>query len=993
MADDNDTPQDDVPPESGDDAAGLSQDDLDALMAAQNAGEQPEGTEGPPARATPSDASALSSDELDAVAKLAADASSDDPESSGLDSQELDALLGALGDDTPAVEDTDPDEALDGNGVDDPVTGDLDETISLDEDNVDSILAGLGDSPDASAPAQEEEVAPVEASPEPEPEYEPPAEDEAKPTEQEPEPEVPPEEEGDVSDDMIAALLSAAESGEEQTEVSSENLAAAATAPPSQEATASEAGPPPDPPSVEEEPRQTEPEGQESTDSAPDIPQRPKRAKVDAAAWLRALKPYAPRIAASLVAGLLGFSLTFGLLWLNRESRPDVAELGLFELMDLEEAYERAQAHMEDQLYAAVIQELEGPLEEAPESDLKADAEFLFLEARYHLLDAPLGSPLYADLHADLEEAVEQYPNHPRAPEALYWQARLYEQQELPFAAMDTYDELIAGYPQMRGMDGVLMDNAELALEVNRPLVAAERLQRMLLEYPNSPYAGESKLLLGDAYLQAGMVNDARTLYVRVAEQDPDPQARAEGMLRLGRMAYEVGDYQRAVEELQLFLERTTEFEGNDGVYLELARAQRQLGQLEEARANLSDIINFFPVSDITPLAYVELADIMDVLGERRDALRLAQQASIRFPDHPEVLRSKGILLGLTGNPYSAAETLVDAEAAGAFDPELLLTAARHYRTAGMDNQALDTYARLQRRYPDLPAANVGAIEASKLKYEQGEVREALQRLESLAVATANSAQYVDVLQAQADLYRDLGWADALAKVSRSIALEATDDEKLADAAIALLNVGEIQEARLIVDQVEPSRLRDETAYAMLNALGRELLPRSPQEGLDYLEQAYMGYPGERRPADELRLLNAYIAANQQNAARRVVMELAARVREQPIESIHLLEAAIAWGDDRYQRGDYRMAADAYAMALEAADNMSRMPTGAGRNPEWAKYQRANALLELRDYANGLALLDEVAESDAPWAAEARTKAEYARLEQRMQRGRTGLDG
>ena len=50
----------------------------------------------------------------------------------------------------------------------------------------------------------------------------------------------------------------------------------------------------------------------------------------------------------------------------------------------------------------------------------------------------------------------------------------------------------------------------------------------------------------------------------------------------------------------------------------------------------------------------------------------------------------------------------------------------------------------------------------------------------------------------------------------------------------------------------------------------------------------------------------------------------------------------------------------------------------------WAKYQRANAMLKLDDYSSSLAILDELAASDTPYAEDARIKAEYARLEQRM---------
>jgi len=930
------------------------------------------------------DSGALSPTELDALISQAAHATSGASMDSPIDSSDLDKLIGGISDEDVLSPDElasigdgpvagrNAETALDGSGLDEPIDpGTIEESVSLEHANIESLLADLGAEgmPDPGAAAELESYAlPLAAPPRP---IEPPAPVESAPQGYE-----------EVSQDMIDALLSAAESSEARSEISSENFAAAATAPPADVPASIPLPSPPPSPAVEVSSEAVTPE-----------PAKPAARPAKKKRGPSKLAPYRGRIAASFLAGVLGASITFALMWTNQEKRPTFADLGGQSLVDLSDSLARAREFMAQELYAAAVSELTPPLVEAPESDERAEAEFLLLEARFMLMNAPLGSPLYQELHEDIGEAVERYPAHARAPEALYWKARLYQREQLPNAALEVLDTIAKDYPGMQGLDGVLLEAGEVALEIGRPQMAAERFQQLLFEFPASPYAGETKLLLGDAYVQAGMMDDARTVYVRVAENDPDPQARADGMLRLGRMAFQAGDFARAAEELQVFLERTTTFEGNDAVYLELARAQRKIGQAEEARANLSDIINFFPLSETTPLAFVELIEVTDSLGERGDALRLAQQAAVRFPEHPEVLRSKGEMLGLTGQPFSAAEALLAAEDAGATDPELLLTAARHLRTAGMDDRAVETYARLRRDYPEVPAANIGAVESARIRYEKGEVREAIKSLDELALATSDSEQHLAVLTAQSDIYGALGWTDALAAVSREIAVAAADDETLARAAIALLEAGETQEGRLIVDRVDPARLRASTAYAMTRALGRQLLPHAPREGLDYLEQAYMAYPDERTRADDTELLRAYLAADRPAAARRVVMELAAAVREQPIDSIHLVESSIAWGDYLYERGDFRTAADAYALAVDAAAAMTFPPAEAGKDPLWAKYQRANALLQIRDVENGLTLLDEVAASDAPWAGEARAKAEYARLEQRLQSARTRAEG
>jgi tetratricopeptide (TPR) repeat protein len=149
------------------------------------------------------------------------------------------------------------------------------------------------------------------------------------------------------------------------------------------------------------------------------------------------------------------------------------------------------------------------------------------------------------------------------------------------------------------------------------------------------------------------------------------------------------------------------------------------------------------------------------------------------------------------------------------------------------------------------------------------------------------------------------------------------------------------------------------------------------------MEEAALSYPEQRTPEADERLLETYLSLERPAAARRLVMELAARARANPADAPHLAESAIVWGDYLYRKGDFRAAADAFSIAIEAADRAHPAETTPRNDPSWAKYQRANALLALSDFDGSIALFQEVAASDAPWAAEAGLKADYARLEQR----------
>lgn len=695
------------------------------------------------------------------------------------------------------------------------------------------------------------------------------------------------------------------------------------------------------------------------------------------------LRHHLPRIGASLAAGLLTALSVFTALYVHQVEAP--AFLSQADgARDLAMALKRARTFMAGGEMLRAAAELEQPIARSEASPERAEAQYLQIEALYQGFALDPYSGLGPGLHAKIDVAIMDAPTHSRAPEALHWKAKLYELDELPYAAQEVYERIIRSYPNAKDMDGILTDGARLALKLGDPKLAAEWTQRLLQQFPGSARAGEARMLLGDAYAEAGLTEDARTLYVRVTEAEPDTEAGAEAFLRLARLAYAQGRYADVAQQLETRMASARTLKGNDEAYLLLAQAYRRLRRFDEARNTLNDLLNFFPETAVTPDALVELSQVLEELGQRDKALQTAQHAAARFPGNPQALRNKGEFLGLTGNPFAAAVALVAADEAGANDPGLLLKAARYYKTAGVSNEADRTYGLLRKGYGGSPQALTGGVEQAELLHEMGRYTEAVNQLEELAKITEKNPQRLAVLLAMSEVYRGLGLDQRVTEISREIAETASEPEDLARAALDLLGAKALDEAQRLADRVDLARVSNATAYALLARLGEALLEAAPRRGLEKMEEAYLSYPAERTLDDGQRLLDAYLSADRSEAARRLVMDLAAATAERPVDTPYLIDAAISWGDYLYARSDYRAAAEAYAMALESAAKTS--PGGAGHKSDirWAKYQRANALLALADYRGSLNLFQEVAGSDAPWAREASIKAEYARLEQQM---------
>ncbi|MCH7960288.1 MAG: tetratricopeptide repeat protein [Candidatus Hydrogenedentes bacterium] len=701
------------------------------------------------------------------------------------------------------------------------------------------------------------------------------------------------------------------------------------------------------------------------------------------------------RAAAAMAATALVTFSTFAYLYQNR-LRPvdDLLAHTTIEPEDLQRAVRRAQELIRAGAPTDAIDLLEPIVKGAPPGADRTDAQFLLLQAAYESLPAKVNTEQANRMHSDIDALADLAPTHPRVPEALYWKGQVYEREGNPLAARSVYRDAMETYVGTEALDRILLAYAELEMEAGHPVQAAKHLERLMEDYPGSPLALRARLLRGDAFAAAGDADTARIIYVRSAEDHPGTRTESLAYERLGRLAYTQGEYRDAIRDLETRLGAATTIEGNDTVYLLLAQSYRAIARHQDARDVLNELIRFFPESKVTPLAFVELSRVLSDSGLRKEALRVATETVQRYPADPAVLRNEGERLAEYGNIRAAARAMLAAHAAGANDPELLLSAGKLFREGGLLDEARDAFESIETHFSSAPQALEGRIELAKVLYEQGHVSRAFDRLEDLRMTTQAQPAHLLVLAALGELYQETGLLNRAGDIFGQIAATTSEPEMLAKAAIALLEAGEEEEGFNVIERVNPSRLSDKTAYIFLNAYGDVLLRSDPRAGLEKLEQAYRDYPLQRTVTANRRLLEANLVTGRAARARAIVTELQGRVATEQADPSHLETAALLWGDYLYEARDYRAAADAYALALVPSAPTFGVQTeeepvsSLSTERQWSMYQWANALFELGDYPQSVALYDRLADSSSRWAKEAERRAVSARIEQRL-RGET----
>ncbi len=683
------------------------------------------------------------------------------------------------------------------------------------------------------------------------------------------------------------------------------------------------------------------------------------------------------RLTLAAAVGLTCALGAFITLYANREQEPDLTSLASQPDSDLQRTVRASQSLIDQGRYAAAKQQLDQAIAKAPPSPDRVDATFAAIEAGYRILPkSPLPRQTEA-LHIAMDDFVALSPWDPRSVQVLRWKADVFERTDMAYSARDVYKTIIGGYGTSPDLDSVLLSAGKLAILLDRTNEAVDYLERLLRQFPQSPLAGEGKLTLGQALVAAGRPAEGRRLLLQIARAQPNTEMGAEAYARLAQVAFDAGNHAEAIALIETRIENATTIAGNDRLYLLLARACGKMDQPRKAEAVLQELIDFYPDSEFAPEAFIELTRVLDALGRRKDAARLASQAVRRYPNDPRVLRTNAELLALTGKTRAAAESLVSADLAGAGDPRVLLDAGRYFRDAGDLKDAQKTFERLNTSYPSASEAFEGAIDLAAVFRDQGKPRKAIERLEDLDLISAGTPQQLPVLIALAELYGTLGFRDEAADAYAQVASVTTEPEMIARAAIALFEAGEWSDAFQVADRVDVGRLRDKTAYDLLLTHGQTLLKADSTRAVEKMEQAYEDYPSERTPEGGQALLEAYLATDRTARARILVKNLEDHVHRTPVDLPILQRAAVTWADSLYARGDFGGASEAYVLAIPIVG-------ASNEQSEWARFQRANALLKLGEFDESIKLLDQVSAGGSTWAKAATVNADYARVEQRL---------
>ncbi|MCX6619242.1 MAG: tetratricopeptide repeat protein, partial [Acidobacteria bacterium] len=512
------------------------------------------------------------------------------------------------------------------------------------------------------------------------------------------------------------------------------------------------------------------------------------------------------KLVTTLAVGTVSALAVFTYLYTHQERPPDPAALARLQPAGLSGAVLGAGRLAGEGSYDAAVDLLQQGLAAAgrgAEMGELADAQYMLARVSYARLGKAPGKDEIRAVLDSVNGFLDVHPRDGRVVDCLRWKAALLKLEGARVSAAALYADLIdraTGHPELAEM---LMEAAQTAMDVGRASDGIGYLERLLREYPGSAAARDAKLMLGEAYARAGRLDDAVAVLGSLAQAQRNTREGAEAAARQAQIQMDRGRTDEAIRLLEQQAASATTVEGNDRVYLALGKAYRAAGRVAEARTTLNDILNFFPESEVTPAVYVELCKVLEDQGQPDQAMMTARKAATLYSNDPLVLSHIAAMLEQRGEVAEAAQNRVAAYEANP-DPAALLAAARDFRSAGNGDKAVEQYRRLVGEWPQSPEGLEASIELSQALYEQGQVAEAVDRLENLALATPPGPRQLPVLIALGKMYGEIGTNERAIEVYKKVAAQSVEPSVQAHAAVSLMSSGAWDDGIALAQRVDP---------------------------------------------------------------------------------------------------------------------------------------------------------------------------------------------
>ncbi len=391
------------------------------------------------------------------------------------------------------------------------------------------------------------------------------------------------------------------------------------------------------------------------------------------------------------------------------------------------------------------------------------DRELRLLLARIYLAEKR-----FARAIVTLERVLEEDPGNERALGLLL---NAYLAQRDLSGAVDSVERLIRVHPDSVSF---WLLKARLLAKADQPLKAKESYLKAV---ELSDYRLEIVMEAGEFLRKIGALKEAEELYRAYLERNPEDYHARQALLQILLAREKWSEAEKFLREtlkkfpekpgfrffLGLVLEKEGHLEEALETYREIPRgapfyteALRRIyaltRELKGDEAALSFLQTLIQEGPQDPQIYFLAATAAEEIDRCEEGLRFADQGLARFPDHRDLIITKGLLLSCVGKLREALELVEPLLERFPDDPVILNFVGYTYAELGENLDEAEQYIR--KALKAQPEAGYIVDSLAWVLYKKGRLEEALREIERAVRLSSGDAV---ILEHKGDILRALG--------------------------------------------------------------------------------------------------------------------------------------------------------------------------------------------------------------------------------------------
>ncbi len=330
---------------------------------------------------------------------------------------------------------------------------------------------------------------------------------------------------------------------------------------------------------------------------------------------------------------------------------------------------------------------------------------YLTAQQSQEMIDLKYGEQLYAEglfsmAVIQFDYFVEQYPNSPKAHEALFLSAESAFSLKQYEEAQKTYLKLCVSYPSSPSAVQAEFRIGECYERMGKIVDAIESYSRFYSIYPESQWTLESLYRAGKLSLEIGQYQKSESFIQLILELSSRGEYRSKSLFLLAQL-YEIqNDYEKSIQILKSYIAAPIlESEKGKALYL-LAQTYEIMGNWSESEKQYRQITAMNDNEPLKPYAWFRLGRLLKLQRQYDEALNAFQfvvQSGIGDSLYVKSMYAMGEIKSGMGDFQSAYDAFLSAENSS-IKPEKRVASqfqkAKCLELLGENQRALDEYQR-----------------------------------------------------------------------------------------------------------------------------------------------------------------------------------------------------------------------------------------------------------------------------------------------------------